>query len=151
MKDIEIINITTMEKVLDETYSDNELMEQILTHHDDSWSRIIDGADECGVSFDFEIDRITDYKKFVESFVTELVGDNWNVVETEPTLSHNIEVGHPDFRVEYEGEGETAHKDDTLYVEFKNDGDSLRKNQIEWILENITTGRDIWVLWIEDV
>ena len=40
----------------------------------------------------------------------------------------NQEVGHPDFKLKYNG--------NIFFVEFKNNNDSISKTQINWLIEN---------------
>jgi len=145
---IEILNITEMEKIHDKTYSDTELMEAVLVETFDEWRSVIDRTDDVGVEFDFTITEISDYQKFVTAFVTKLLGDDWEVEDIEPLPSSPHPAGHPDYRIEYTGGGDTAHVDDVVFLEFKSEGDALRRSQVEWILENVGRGVDIWVMWV---
>lgn len=142
-------------------YNEKELVRELLGN--DFISGTIDEIEDYGLETDIEISSIHDSTEFIKSYIENMYLDIIESKNTRKTptvivddmqhkptggIGGNREAGHPDFKVtvmpRYGDEEE-------IFVELKNNNDSLRKSQIEWVLEAMEKEEDVnvWVMWVE--
>lgn len=143
--DLRVVDMSDMRIIADEHFTDTELL-RLLTN-----DGIFDDAVESGLEYEFTIRQIADRDEFVNALF-EAYGPynkSFDLEKVEPTRRNSIAKGHPDYVVEYVGDGETSHKDDRVFIEMKYGDDGLRSSQVNWILEHIQEGYDVWVVWAD--
>lgn len=141
---IQILNVSEMEMVEDETVSDDDLMRRVLPTDHRIWSEVFDTEERAGISFDFSIDEISDNVDFVVHYLRQAMGEQFDIEKEEPTAHNDVERGHPDFVVTNTENGRTT------YVELKKNGDSLSHAQLEWMFDAVLDGENVWIMWVRD-
>lgn len=100
---IQIIDITGPGVVCDEKYTDKEIL-QLLTGS--SSAEEVSELDAVGLSTEISIEGISDNTDFFKAFWDSYFDDDYaEIVKTDPSRGSSygtkVEVGHPDFLVEY--------------------------------------------------
>lgn len=164
---LQLISMNEMRVSHEDKFNDQQLTRLMLSDSD-VWKKVLK-LEDAGLQFRFEIDKINDYHAFVEAWLKSkdwFIWENkygrtireagFEVVDCQsvPASSTGGGAGHPDFKiVPNEDDLPEKFKEEvnSVYIEFKYNGDTLSNSQFEWVLDAVEDDISVFVMRVEDI